>query len=192
MKQNARIPGPAEYIRVENNKNKGPSFGAKRDAKMPMTPGPGTYDTIEASNRKRPQTGKAQSFSQTQRPDLWQDDKKKGANLGPAYEARSDFNLSSKKGPTMGRKTSQKVSNTPGPGQYSNASVISMVKQKGAVAKIGTTKRPDNFTNKNGAAMPGPGGYLNSTGTFGKDTKGGAATMGSKYKPLRNDNPGPG
>ena len=62
---------------------------------------------------------------------------------------------------------------------------------KGANAKIGNTKRPDNFTNKDGAAMPGPGGYLNSTNTFGKNTKG-AATMGSKYKPTKNDNPGPG
>ena len=70
-----------------------------------MTPGPGCYDTIEANNRRRPQTGKAQSFSLTQRPDIWQDDKKKGANLGPAYDAaRSDFNRTSKKGPTMGSK----------------------------------------------------------------------------------------
>lgn len=39
--------------------------------------------------------------------------------------------------------------------------------------------------------MPGPGGYEDETNTFGKAVKGGAANMGSKYKPVRNNNPGP-
>lgn len=38
--------------------------------------------------------------------------------------------------------------------------------------------------------MPGPGGYADETNTFGKAVKGGAS-MGSKYKPVRNTNPGP-
>lgn len=39
--------------------------------------------------------------------------------------------------------------------------------------------------------MPGPGLYVDDAGTFGKSVKG-AATMGSKYKPIKNENPGPG
>ena len=37
---------------------------------------------------------------------------------------------------------------------------------------------------------PGPGNYSHNTSTF-NNAKGGAS-MGSKYKPERNDNPGPG
>ena len=68
-------------------------------------------------------------------------------NLGPAYNTmRSSFDKSNMKGSTIGVKRNEKISNTPGPGAYNQANVISMVKSKGASIKIGQTKRPDNFT----------------------------------------------
>ena len=48
----------------------------------------------------------------------------------------------------MGVKRVNKIASTPGPGSYSQANVISMVKSKGASVRIGNTKRPDNFTRK--------------------------------------------
>ena len=51
----ARIPGPAEYTRVEASKQ-GPSFGYKREPKATMSPGPGEYNTIDAEGVRRPQT----------------------------------------------------------------------------------------------------------------------------------------
>ena len=39
--------------------------------------------------------------------------------------------------------------------------------------------------------MPGPGNYNETANTFGKNLKG-TANMGSKYKPVKNLNPGPG
>lgn len=56
--------------------------------------------------------------------------------------------------------------------------------------RIGTTARPDIWEEQTKNSAPGPGNYR-ETGTFGKNLKG-AANMGSKYKPARNDNPGPG
>lgn len=59
-------------------------------------------------------------------------------NLGPAYNAmRSSFDKSNMKGATIGLKRKEKISNTPGPGAYSQANVISMVKSKGASIRIG-------------------------------------------------------
>ena len=68
------------------------------------------------------------------------------------------FLLCGKKGATFGVKRTQKVSDTPGPGQYTNADVISMVKSKGASVRIGQTKRADNFASKT-IDLPGPGNY---------------------------------
>ena len=127
----------------------------------------------------------------TKRPDIWGEEKNK-SNLGPAYDTvKSSFDRSGNKGATMGLHRTQKINNTPGPGSYSNADVISMVKSKGVSQKIGQTKRPDNFT-KNDSYMPGPGNYATTDAKgFGRNVKG-AASMGSKYKPTRNDNPAPG
>ena len=68
-------------------------------------------------------------------------------NLGPAYNTvRSSFDNANMKGLTIGVPRKEKTNNTPGPGSYSNANVINMVKSKGASVRIGQTKRPDNFT----------------------------------------------
>lgn len=83
----------------------------------------------------------------TARPDIWQAEKNKN-DLGPAYDSTSSFG-ESKKGLTFGSKRKEKVSNTPGPGSYSNANLIDLVKSKGTSMRMGQTKRPDNFTNKN-------------------------------------------
>ena len=50
--QSARIPGPAEYTQVESSKNKGSSFGVKREPKTFMSPGPGSYSTINEDVRR--------------------------------------------------------------------------------------------------------------------------------------------
>lgn len=185
----ARVPGPAEYSKIETNYNKGPSFGAKHQPKTPMTPGPGAYEYIDIK-AKRPATGKA-SFSQTRRPDLFRESQQEASELGPGgYEQRSTFDENRHKGPSFGGKRKQTVADTPGPGAYiDNSSVISMVKSRSGVVKMGTSKRPDNFT----AGMkdaPGPGGYEQDHNTIGKTRKG--ATMGGKYKQTTNLNPGPG
>lgn len=65
-----------------------------------------------------------------------------------------------------------------------------MVKAKGASMRMGSARRPDNFS-RNDADMPGPGNYMTTTDTFGKNVKG-AATMGSKHKTVVNNTPGPG
>lgn len=103
---------------------------------------------------------------------------------------RSSFDPAAKKGPTMGGKQISKIHLSPGPGSYENHNVISLTKNKGASVKIGTTKRPENFTNSQ-KDLPGPGNYIESTDTFGKNLKG-AATMGSKYKTIVSETPGPG
>ena len=56
--------------------------------------------------------------------------------------------------------------------------------------RIGLTKRPDIWEGQTKRDAPGPGNYQDNN-QFGKSVKG-AATMGSKYKPLKNQNPGPG
>ena len=52
----ARIPGPAEYTRVEPESKQGPSFGYKREPKTMMSPGPGEYNTNDAEGIRRPQS----------------------------------------------------------------------------------------------------------------------------------------
>ena len=55
--------------------------------------------------------------------------------------------------------------------------------------RIGQERRKDIWENEVND-VPGPGGYSDERNTFGKAVKG-AANMGSKYKPIRNTNPGP-
>ena len=79
----------------------------------------------------------------------------------------------------------------PGPGQYTNDA--NKVKPPiGKAGKIGTTQRPDIWADSVKVARenPSPGNYGDRPG-FGKGVKG-VANMGSKYKPTKNDNPGPG
>ena len=110
-----------------------------------MSPGPGQYNTVEAESVRRPQSSKV-NFGLTSRPDIWREEKNK-MNLGPAYNTvRSSFDKVNMKGSTIGVKRKEKINDTPGPGSYSNADVINMVKSKGASVRIGQTKRPDNFT----------------------------------------------
>ena len=156
IQSSARSPGPGEYTAV-GPRGKGAIMQPKREVKIATTPGPGTYDLAQADERRRPQTGKNQVFGNQQRPDLWQQEKSK-STLGPAYETKGSFDTSGKKGATFGVKRTQKVSDTPGPGQYTNADVISMVKSKGASVRIGQTKRADNFASKT-IDLPGPGNY---------------------------------
>jgi len=55
---------------------------------------------------------------------------------------------------------------------------------------MGSGARPDNFTNKQQSQNPDAGNYRYNHKGMGTDGK--AANMGSKYKPLKNSNPGPG
>ena len=91
----------------------------------------------------------------------------------------------------MGSKLSSKPSNTPGPGAYNNHNLIAMTKSKGTSVRIGGPQRPELISAQTQSSNPGPGNYAEAYQTFGKNVKG-AANMGSKYKPLKNDTPGPG
>lgn len=57
--------------------------------------------------------------------------------------------------------------------------------------RIGSAKRQELWDEKSKEQLPGPGNYVDDRNTFGKAAKG-VANMGSKYKPERNENPGPG
>ena len=89
----------------------------------------------------------------------------------------------------MGSKYKPVRNDNPGPGQYSG-DAARVKSAKSVNCKIGTTKRPDIWEKDAKKDLPGPGNYLSSTSTFG-NTKG-VANMGSKYKPEKNENPGPG
>jgi len=53
--QSSRVPGPAEYTRVESTKkDAGPSFGGKRREQLNLNPGPGQYDTLAGEGLRRP------------------------------------------------------------------------------------------------------------------------------------------
>ena len=88
---------------MESAKNKGPTFGKKRVARMERTPGPGTYEAID-SKKTRPMSGVSGCFSKTQRVELWKEETGK-ATLGPSYNTvTSDFDQGRKKGATFGAK----------------------------------------------------------------------------------------
>ena len=87
----------------------------------------------------------------------------------------------------MGSKYKPEVNMNPGPGQYQDASKM-LSGTQGSV-RIGQAQRGDLWQNDSKETIPGPGNYVDETNTFGKAAK--RINMGSKYKPERNDNPGP-
>lgn len=186
-------PGPGTFSQTPTKPKNVATFGVKRSEKQLITPGPGSYNTIDADVTRRPATSTKNAFSMTQRPDLWQEAKSKVSNQVPIYNSnKGSFSNLSTKGMTIGQKRPERIVQTPGPGSYSNANVISMVKSTGASVRIGMTKRPDNFTRKEVVGLPGPGQHSTGDLTFGKGVKGLAKIKSAKMKPVRNDNPGPG
>ena len=89
----------------------------------------------------------------------------------------------------MGSKYKAEVNYNPGPGQYDNDASKLKPKTGGSVT-IGSAKRKELWDEASKEQLPGPGNYIDDRNTFGKAAT--VAGMGSKYKPERNDNPGPG
>ena len=111
---------------------------------------------------------------------------------GPGSHTQSYTSFGASKGGAanfgIGRK--DKHNDNPGPGQY-NAADRNLQTAKSASVRIGLTKRPDIWEGQTKNDAPGPGNYNKDNNYYEKSVKGGA-NMGSKYKPIRNDNPGPG
>ena len=90
----------------------------------------------------------------------------------------------------MGSKYKADVNSNPGPGQYDN-DASKLRPKTGASVRIGSAKRKELWDETSKEQLPGPGNYIDDRNTFGKAATG-VASMGSKYKPERNENPGPG
>lgn len=182
------VPGPgahttsySSFTQVKVN-----SFGlstGRRDERN-NNPGPGQYDqlgrtlTHTKSNSVR--------FGSAKKPDIWEKDKRVEAPGPGNYNDTNTFGKAVKGGATMGSKFKPEVNSNPGPGQYD-----SEAKEKVKGSKIGSAARPALWDKETKDDKPGPGNYMDDTNTFGKAAKSGAG-MGSKYKPERNENPGPG
>ena len=114
-KKAADQPGPGGYLNDTSTfKNKGNAgFGSKYKSQTTLTPGPGQYDTgakvkgVAAANAK---------IGTSKRPDLW--NKAKEDAPGPADFGENYSSFKNGKGANMGGKYKEKISDTPGPGQY--------------------------------------------------------------------------
>ena len=195
VKTQGDTPGPGNYMASTGTFGKSvrgaATMGAKYKPTRNYNPGPGSYNADAAKTKLRPGTSTAK-IGTTKRKDLWiPEDKNALGAPGPGTHTQSYSSFSQTKNKFSfagGRK--EKRNDNPGPGQY-NLPDKKLSQSNSAAVKIGLQKKPELWQDSTKNDLPGPGNYMATTGTFGKSVKG-AATMGAKYKPERNDNPGPG
>ena len=193
-KRGEELPGAGSYEPANVNRAQGSSFahGARPEpgAKGEQQPGPGAYGSGAEESKRRPQTGKP-TIGSTKRPDLW--NTKNASAQGPGSYQQQKGAFEESKGATISKDSRfRPVSGTtagvtPGPGAYRGEA--GRAKPPTGAARMGTSRRTDNFVSKEEADLPGPGNYGEQYSSFSKTQN---VPLGGKYKSKLSDTPGPG
>jgi len=150
-----------------------------------LRPGPGQYGADGNVNGMSASVRGAVAIPKSKRETQFESASKSQAFV-PGPGNYSAANRSNAPAVTFGAKQPTKYNANPGPGQYNNE------KSRPASGRValGMASRPDLWKvgADDTAHKPGPGNYQEK-GAF---NQGKAASFGGKYKPEKNNNPGPG